>query len=65
MAHRGGLGGLPVRTVAARSSDRSPQLLQECFQVGFGSGVCWSSYDTKVTLVVNDAFFPYTESCTC
>ncbi|XP_036969432.1 uncharacterized protein ephx4 isoform X1 [Acanthopagrus latus] len=33
LAHGGGPGGLPVRTVTARSSDWSPQLLQECLQL--------------------------------
>ena len=37
LAHGGGPGGLPVRTVTARSSDWSPQLLQECLQVGRSS----------------------------
>lgn len=33
VADGGGPGGLPVRNVAAGSSDRSPQLLQERLQV--------------------------------
>lgn len=37
MAHRRGPGGLSVCNLTARSSDRSPQLLQECLQVGNGS----------------------------
>lgn len=37
LAHRGGPGGLSVRTVTAGSSDWSPQLLQECLQVGNSS----------------------------
>lgn len=37
VADGGGPGGLPVCNVAAGSSDRSPQLLQERLQVGITS----------------------------
>ncbi len=37
MAHCRGPGGVSVRTVTAGSSDWSPQLLQECLQVGKSS----------------------------
>lgn len=41
MAHRRGSGSLPVCALTTGSSNRSPQLLQECLQVGNSLSQQW------------------------
>lgn len=73
LADGGGPGGLFVCSVTAGRSDRSPQLLQECFQVGRWSMVgashlwrsnwadCWSLW-SGVDAVCRDRDYFH---CTC